>query len=109
MKCKQCGCLLKNARTMAWHVRVVHKKRKDFKCPHCPKTFGQASNLSIHVRAVHEKKHRYSCLKCHYFTYTASNFRRHCRTARHNGACAPTVHVPNITLEEANELLALLQ
>ena len=107
-KCPHCKITFSGGSSLRSHVRVVHEKKKAFKCPCCRKAFGQQSNLSIHMRSVHGKQRRYRCVQCNYSSYTASNMRRHRRTARHRQACVPIVHIPNITLEEANELLALL-
>lgn len=81
-KCKICGKILKNEKTLFWH-RLVHARGKEKICTVCDKPFVRSGDLNRHMR-IHTGEKPYQCPICMKdFTYSPS-LSRHKRKYHNN-------------------------
>ena len=62
--CPICPKILKNKKSLKYHIAFVHEKRKDHNCETCGMTFAQSTTLKRHTLNIHEKQKDYSCETC---------------------------------------------
>lgn len=54
-RCIICSRLFSMKRSVARHIRIVHKQEKNFVCARCQKTFSTKHNLNLHISKTHKK------------------------------------------------------
>ena len=68
-------CILQT--TSKIHIRVIHKKERNFKCTECTFSATQNDYLIIHISSVHTLKGKVKCDICEYSTFRKVDIKRH--------------------------------
>ncbi|ODM89570.1 putative zinc finger protein [Orchesella cincta] len=65
-KCKLCGKRYASVNGLKYHIKIIHRKVKNFPCSQCPKTFGFKHSLNAHAQTTHtsSEKKRFECVFC---------------------------------------------
>ena len=75
--CEECGRVFGDSSSLKKHIRVVHRKVKDFSCEECGKTFAEKSNRSKHIIAAHLNQRSHPCDMCDKVFNFTDGLKRH--------------------------------
>lgn len=75
--CEECGRVFGDSSSLKKHIRVVHRKVKDFPCDACGKTFAEKSNRSKHIIAAHLNQRSHPCDMCDKVFNFTDGLKRH--------------------------------